>query len=62
MVGERRMTTLFITGGMLVGERVASVLATMVVHALARGRVLGTGGKYGAKEVLVIFKLLGPPV
>ena len=56
------VTTLFITGRSLVGERVASLLATMVAHTLARGGVLGMGeGKYGATEFLVIFKLLGPP-
>ena len=45
------------------GERVASLLVTMAAHTLARGSVLGTGaGKYRAKEVLVLLKLLGPPV
>ena len=62
MGGEKRVTTIFITEGGLVGERVAPLLATMSAHTLARGSVLGTGaGKYGATEVLVIFKLLGPP-
>ena len=61
--GERRVTTLFITGGRLVRERVASLLATMVTHSLARGSVLVTGeGKYVLTEVLVLFKLLGPPI
>ena len=60
MVGEQRVTTLFTTGGRLVGDRVVSLLTTMAAHALARGSVIGTGaGKYGAIEVLVLFNLLG---